>query len=468
MQENITGPLKGLDAAVGVVASRFLPSSLPGYRTAYRALMRIRDALSICESTGVAAQIVNKSKAGLESLLRTRFAAVEAQALALKILNLFLAGYHLRARDTALISHPFGIVIDPSNVCQLSCPGCVHSQNSELVTQFDWPNATMAEPLLTRLLKLYGPTAIGVYFCNYGEPLLNLKTPRLIRMAKTYLASTALSTSMSVQRFDAEAYVRSGLDLMIISIDGATQAVYERFRRGGNLELVLENLAGLVEAKRQLGSRTPVLSWNFLAFEHNAHEIPVAETMARKLGMNVFRVVRPFDVSWDDPQIRPADVKPSVKRLDWTSISNPGENWNPFPHDLEAEAIGAVFQKGFEVTSSSRRPAASGHTCHWLYKNIVMDASGRVLPCCGAPRRDAKLTFGSFDRQTSDPFNCSRHRQARAYFAGQRSIEHEALQCHDCEWDQIAVNVGGPEIRRYFRAADPWFFDRKSIELLAE
>ncbi len=325
----------------------------------------------------------------------------------------------------------------------------------------------MAQPVLTRLLKLYGPTAIGVYFCNYGEPLLNLKTPRLIRMAKTYLASTALSTSLSVQKFDAEAYVRSGLDLMIISVDGATQAVYERFRRGGNLELVLENIVELVEAKRQLGSRTPILSWNMLAFQHNAHEIPVAETIARKLGVNVFRVVRPFDVSWDDPEIRRAEVAPSVKRLDWTSISNPSENWNPFPHDLEAEAIGAAFEKGFEVAASSLRTAALGHTCHWLYKNIVMDARGRVLACCGAPRQDAKLTFGLFDHQTSDPFNSPRHRQARAFFAGQRSTEYGALQCHDCEWDQTAVNIGAPEIRRYFRAADPWFFDRKSIELLA-
>jgi hypothetical protein len=273
---------------------------------------------------------------------------------------------------------------------------------------------------------------------------------------------------MSVQRLDADAYVRSRLDLMIISIDGATQAVYERFRRGGNLELVLENISSLVEAKRQLGSRTPVLSWNFLAFQHNAHEILGAETMARKLGLNVFRVVRPFDVSWDDPEIRPADVTPYVKRLDWTSISNPIENWNRFPNDLEAEAIGAAFEKGFEIASSSARMATSGHTCHWLYKNIVMDASGRILPCCGAPRPDARLNFGSLDSQTPDPFNSPKHRQARAFFTGQRGTEYRALQCHDCKWDQTSVNIGGPEIRRYFRAADPWVFDRKSIELLAQ
>ena len=110
---------------------------------------------------------------------------------------------------------------------------------------------------------------------------------------------------MSVRKFDAEAYVESGLDYMVMSIDGATQPAYEKFRRNGDLELVFENIRKLVSAKRRLGKRTPVLSWNFLAFEHNAHEIPLATQMARKLGVDRFRVVNPFDVRWDDPNVRP-------------------------------------------------------------------------------------------------------------------------------------------------------------------
>jgi MoaA/NifB/PqqE/SkfB family radical SAM enzyme len=135
-------------------------------------------------------------------------------------------------------------------------------------------------------------------FAITGNRCSNLNTPRLIRQAKEYLIGTALSTSLSVQRFDAEAYVQSGLDFMVISIDGATQQIYERYRRNGNLELVFSNIRKLVEAKRKLRKRTPVLSWNFLAFEHNAHEIPLAAKRARELGMNEFRVVEPFDVAW--------------------------------------------------------------------------------------------------------------------------------------------------------------------------
>ncbi len=282
------------------------------------------------------------------------------------------------------------------------------------------------------------------------------------------MGATALSTSISVRRFDAEAYVASGLDMMVLSIDGATQRVYERFRRNGNLELVFENVAQLVDAKRRQGRRTPLLSWNFLAFHHNAHEIPAAERMARKLGVNYFRVVKPFSVSWDDPEIRPAAVNPYTDGWIGTSMSNTTENWNPIPEAVAVETIAAAFEKPFDVGTCGDRPAGFGHTCHWLYKNIVMDATGRILPCCGAPRPDAKLIFGALDGHSNDLFNSVRYRQARAFLAGGSSAPGEQPHCSECECDQVAVNIGGPEVRRYFRAADPWFFDRRSVDLLAE
>lgn len=313
-----------------------VPAWLYGGQTAFPILSRIGGELRQCQRVDSAAGILERSKTDLYARLRARFEPPVAQTLTLKILNLCLARYHFHARSASVLSRPFGLVIDPSNMCQLACPGCVHSTRNEELKLFDWPNGTLSEDRLLALLKLYGPYAIGVYFCNYGEPLLNLNTPKLIRLAKTYLLGTALSTSLSVRRFDAEAYVESGLDFMVLSIDGATQPVYERFRRNGDLELVLSNVAKLVDARRKMHKRTPVLSWNFLAFEHNAHEIPLAARITRSLGVDLFRVVNPFNVRWDDPEMRPAKVRGTVRRLNWLSISSRPENWNPFPDNLTA------------------------------------------------------------------------------------------------------------------------------------
>jgi MoaA/NifB/PqqE/SkfB family radical SAM enzyme len=453
--------------------NRFIPAALYGGETAQGVLGRIDREIRSCERPSSAVALLENAKADLYARLRARFETPAAQALTLKVLNLFLARFHFQARSISVSSRPFGLVVDPSNMCQLACPGCVHSNHSEEFKLFDWPNGTLPESRFRALLKTYGPYAVGVYFCNYGEPLLNLATPKLIRLAKTYLIGTALSTSLSVRKFDAEAYVESGLDYMVISIDGATQAVYQKFRRNGDLEVVFENVRKLVAAKRKLRKRTPVLSWNFLAFEHNAHEIPMAARTARRLGVNRFRVVVPFDVGWDDPQIRPAAVKAGQRRLDWFSIASRPENWNPFPESLDRAAIANEFEKPLAAAGADERAGVGGHTCHWLYKNVVMDAGGRIMPCCGAPRPDTNLVFGRFEAGQAEVFNTPRYRDARAWFAaGMPALDDaaasEAAHCARCEWDHTAVNIGSAEIRRYFRAADAAFFDRASLRLLAD
>ena len=223
-----------------------------------------------------------------------------------------------------------------------------------------------------------------------------------------------------------------------------------------------------MNARRASGRRYPVLSWNFLAFEHNAHEIPLAARMARQLGVNTFRVMNPFDVAWDDPEIRPAAVKASVRNLAGRSISGQPTNWNPFPHSVDGHAILRAFETPWNGQDAGDSPPTAGHTCHWLYKNIVMDATGRIMPCCGAPRPDIDLEFGRFDGGAGDPFNSGKYRQARAWFAGEAPPPGAEPYCTRCEWDQTAVNIGGDQIRDYFQAADGAFFDRRSLRVLSD
>ena len=213
-----------------------------------------------------------------------------AQALTLKVQNLCLGKQQFLARSTTLVAKPFGILVDPANGCNLACPGCVHSHTARERGLFDWKPAMLSESRMSALLARFGPCAIQTLFCNYGEPLLNPNTPKFARLAKSYLMQTVLSTNLALPHFDADAYVRSGLDYMILSIDGATQAVYERFRKKGKIQIVFDNIQKLVEARLRTGKRTPVLCWQYLAFDHNAHEIPHAIETARCLGLDVFQI----------------------------------------------------------------------------------------------------------------------------------------------------------------------------------
>jgi MoaA/NifB/PqqE/SkfB family radical SAM enzyme len=408
--------------------------------------------------------------------------SVASKALTLKILNLLLCKYHLLARSSVVLSRPFGLAVDPSNVCNLACPGCVHSQHAKEQKIFIWGQGMLPEDRLAALLKCYGPYALHTTFCNYGEPLVNPNTPKYIRQAKNYLMRTMVSTSLSLPRFDADAYVESGLDFIVVSIDGATQAVYEKFRKKGNLELVLHNLRKLVEAKRRLARKTPVIAWHYLAFEHNVHEIQLAMETARKLGANQFTTLMPFDVTWDDPGIRPAEIQPGTVEFS----SNDGsmlKNWNPFPDTLDAETIEREFEVRWNekaVDHADRdfeRPAKSGSTCHWLYKSMTMDAGGRIFPCCGAPTPDKDLVFTNFDgKAASGLFNSEKHQLARLFFRDSKAYQaereagslHRDPYCVDCEWNKTTANTDRIQIRNYLRATGGNLFTAASVGILSK
>ena len=76
---------------------------------------------------------------------------VVAKALTLKAINICLAKQHFRARSTAVLSRPFGLIIDPSNSCNLGCPGCVHSRQLMERKVFQWGTGTMPDSAVTKI-----------------------------------------------------------------------------------------------------------------------------------------------------------------------------------------------------------------------------------------------------------------------------------------------------------------------------
>ncbi len=400
-----------------------------------------------------------------------------AKVLALKVLNLCLGKHQFLARSTVSIARPYGLLIDPSNGCNLACPGCVHSRSAKKLGVFDWKPGMLSEERATAFLSQFGPYAIQILFCNYGEPLLNPNTPKFIRLAKSYRSQTMLSTNLAMDHFDADSYVRSGLDYMILSIDGATQAVYERYRKKGNIEIVYRNIQKLVEAKLRLRKRTPILCWQYLAFEHNVHEISDAVDIARCLGLDEFKIASAFDVGWDDPGVQPAKIEPVTLKFNTDAGHRMMENWNAFPGSLDAETIEHEFETGW-IEKLARQPQkdsgsspAAGHTCHWLYKSLTMDANGRILPCCGAPGPGKDLIFSDFNSgDVHDPFNSDKHRLARLYFADRdayrRTGQQQEPYCVSCTWNQTRTDIGSAQVEHYLKAAGSALFNSKSIRML--
>ena len=157
------------------------------------------------------------------------------------------------------------------------------------------------------------------------------------------------------------------------------------------------------------------------------------------------------------------------------------ENWNPFASDLQAEAIEREFDSSWRkrlpkdaLSIPPQMPtAASRHTCQYLYKNIVMDGRGRIVPCCAAPQHGMDLVFGNAESGT-DVFNSDKYQLARQSFANPNAIEANSTSagllqgpfCEKCTWNQDTAQIDKDHIVNYFNAVGHGVFNPASLALL--
>src|SRR5262249_25981036 len=76
---------------------------------------------------------------------------LEAAILLVKITNLLITKYEYQHRRIQKFAKPIGFMLDPFNACQLGCPTCQNSSNSEYVrrTYKTIPMATMKHDMFT-------------------------------------------------------------------------------------------------------------------------------------------------------------------------------------------------------------------------------------------------------------------------------------------------------------------------------
>jgi radical SAM protein with 4Fe4S-binding SPASM domain len=176
------------------------------------------------------------------------------------------------------------LTIEPTNLCNLRCPLCVTGNGSMARA-----NGRMDFPTYKRLIDELADRAIYVVLFHQGEPYLNRQFNEFVSYAKQH--GLYVTTSSNAHYFDpqtAEATVRSGLDTIIISVDGATPETYSRYRVGGSLEKVLTGTRNLVAAKNRLQSKTPYIYVQFIVMKHNEHELAAMEKLAVELGADRF------------------------------------------------------------------------------------------------------------------------------------------------------------------------------------
>jgi len=126
--------------------------------------------------------------------------------------------------------------------------------------------------------------------CNYGESFMNPYAAEMIRYLKKVNPNVVIEIHTNGHFFETEekrvTIVDSGLDILLFSVDGITQEVYEKYRIGGNLKIVTDAIRGICKLKKDMKVNKPKIIFQFILFEHNFHEALNAEKFAKDLGVD--------------------------------------------------------------------------------------------------------------------------------------------------------------------------------------
>ena len=263
--------------------------------------------------------------------------------------------------------------IEPGAICNLHCPFCP-TGNGTLGLPQKFLTPERFETVLDRL----GPDLRSVLLFHWGEPLLNPGIHAIVGQASARGIAADIHTNFSLPGFDAAAagrLVESGLPLLVVACDGASQETYEQYRVGGRFDLVLRNIKLLLAERERRSSPHPEVIWRFLLHPGNEHEKALATRTAAELGVEiVFRdLIIPAKLRGHWP---PAPSRPPA-RLPARKAAPP---LSPFPS--EEPASNPATNPALNPPLAPEPFRARTEACLQTWDMPVIHSDGSVLPCC--------------------------------------------------------------------------------------
>lgn len=259
---------------------------------------------------------------------------------------------------------PMTISFEPTTACNLRCPECPSGLRA-----FSRDTGNLRDELFRRTIDELAPDLTWLIFYFQGEPYIHPRFLEMVSYARDKGLYTITSTNghfLDEER--ARATVTSGLDRLIVSVDGSTQETYEAYRRGGDLQETLDGIRRLVHWKRALRSATPHLVLQCLVTSHNEHQIPEIRRLGRELGVDEVK-------------------RKSAQVYDY-------ENGNPLLPQQDR------YRRYRQRPDGSWEPKAElTDRCWKMWHSCVITWDGIVVPCCfdkDATHRLGDLKGGSF------------------------------------------------------------------------
>jgi len=259
---------------------------------------------------------------------------------------------------------PVSVSFEPTTSCNLRCPECPSGLRA-----FSRPTGMLEKNFFIETIDDIYKELLYLIFYFQGEPYLNPGFLEMVKYASDKGIYTATSTNAHYLTDEvARKTVQSGLDRLIISIDGTTQEVYQQYRVGGNINKVLEGARNIVKWKKELGSKTPFVFFQFLVVKPNEHQVDDIKSLAKEVGVDEvrFKSAQIYDYENDPNKLIPTLSKYSRYKKN---------------------------ADGIRVSKNK----LSNH-CWKLWHANVITFDGLVVPCCFD--KDAAHQLGNLKKES--------------------------------------------------------------------
>ncbi len=207
---------------------------------------------------------------------------------------------------------PMTISFEPTTACNLRCPECPSGLRA-----FTRPTGNLKEDFFKETIDDIYKELLYLIFYFQGEPYINPKFLDMVKYANNKGIYTITSTNAHFLNDDnARKTIESGLDRLIISVDGTSQETYESYRKEGNLENVLMGARNIIKWKKKLKSKTPHTIFQFLVVKPNEHQIPEIYKLAKEIGIDEVKLktAQIYDYAGGNPLIPTIDQYSRYKK----------------------------------------------------------------------------------------------------------------------------------------------------------
>ena len=264
-----------------------------------------------------------------------------------KLTNFFMIETSKKLKRVNAWGYPHTMMIEPANYCNLQCPMCPTGKG-----QLGREKQKLEFDNFKKLIDEMGKYVVHLRMFGWGEPLIHQDLFKMIRYAKDKKMFVNIHTNaFFLNQENVKKMVESKMDELNISLDGASQETYSKYRRNGDFKKTCENIKLIDQYKKEKNTKYPITNLQFIVMKHNEHEIDQVKKLAENLGVNrlVLKVVG-------------VDTKEEA------------EQYLPSQESL----------RGYEIEDDRlvSKVSNEGSACKMLWTEATVWVDGSVVPCC--------------------------------------------------------------------------------------